>query len=427
MKKILESHLLWWICWLVVWVVLAWLMVSFRDPDFGWQWRTGEWIWQHGQIPKTDLFSYTMPDYPWHYPAWLAEVMFYWIYIRLGYTGLAIGLAGLVSIGWVLQIPKMKMKYYLLPLALVMAAGGWLISVRAKMLSLLLAGVLFWILRKAEDKPQWLWGLPGLFCLWSNLHGGVAIGLVILGWWIITELSVFSFQFSDLRKEQTRFKKQERDIWMKRIIGVGLGSGLASLINPFGWRVYEEVYQTLTSRQLQGQVNEWLPINVHNPALIVYVLGLGILAVKWRKKLSWFEVSTSAGLLVGSLFSRRLLVYFLLFSLAIYGRLLERAVEWLKSRKEYQFIWLWRSGLVIGGCLWAGWLIWHTQKDLTQVSETNYYPMKAVEYLKQHLPEGEMFSVYNWGGYLIDKLPEKQVFVDGRMAIWEKDGYSAFR
>ena len=29
-----------------------------------------------------------------------------------------------------------------------------------------------------------------------------------------------------------------------------------------------------------------------------------------------------------------------------------------------------------------------------------------------------MYNEYNWGGYLVWQLPERQVFIDGRMAIW---------
>ena len=38
--------------------------------------------------------------------------------------------------------------------------------------------------------------------------------------------------------------------------------------------------------------------------------------------------------------------------------------------------------------------------------------------MKDHLPAGRIFSEYNWGGYLIWKLPEKKVFIDGRMPSW---------
>ena len=46
------------------------------------------------------------------------------------------------------------------------------------------------------------------------------------------------------------------------------------------------------------------------------------------------------------------------------------------------------------------------------------YPDKAVNYLVTHEPRGEIFSTYDWGGYLIWKNPSKKVFIDGRMPSW---------
>jgi hypothetical protein len=47
-----------------------------------------------------------------------------------------------------------------------------------------------------------------------------------------------------------------------------------------------------------------------------------------------------------------------------------------------------------------------------------FYPAKAVVYLRENLPQGNIFSDYGWGGFLIWQLPQKKVFVDGRMPSW---------
>ena len=40
--------------------------------------------------------------------------------------------------------------------------------------------------------------------------------------------------------------------------------------------------------------------------------------------------------------------------------------------------------------------------------------------MKKNLPTDQIFSEYNWGGYLIWKLPEKKVFIYGMMPIWRR-------
>jgi hypothetical protein len=54
-------------------------------------------------------------------------------------------------------------------------------------------------------------------------------------------------------------------------------------------------------------------------------------------------------------------------------------------------------------------------------SRFSNYPEKAVTYLRAHPFEGNVFSHYNWGGYLIWQYPEKKVFVDGRMPTWRDE------
>ena len=51
----------------------------------------------------------------------------------------------------------------------------------------------------------------------------------------------------------------------------------------------------------------------------------------------------------------------------------------------------------------------------------NIYPPQAVAYLEQHPCKGNLFNSYNYGGYLIWKLPNTPVYIDGRMPIWRDE------
>src|SRR5205814_1427764 len=52
------------------------------------------------------------------------------------------------------------------------------------------------------------------------------------------------------------------------------------------------------------------------------------------------------------------------------------------------------------------------------INEIGFYPRGAVLFLQKQSLKGEIFALYDWGGYLDWKLPEKKVFVDGRMPSW---------
>ncbi len=62
-----------------------------------------------------------------------------------------------------------------------------------------------------------------------------------------------------------------------------------------------------------------------------------------------------------------------------------------------------------------------TQAGLEKIAAQSF-PVRAVEYLRQHPVPGPMFNTYGFGGYLVGKLPEQKVFIDGRGDLYEDAG-----
>ena len=46
------------------------------------------------------------------------------------------------------------------------------------------------------------------------------------------------------------------------------------------------------------------------------------------------------------------------------------------------------------------------------------YPKQAIAYLQTHKCSGHLFNFYDYGGYVIWKLPSVPVYIDGRMPSW---------
>jgi hypothetical protein len=67
------------------------------DPDLWWHLRTGEAILQIG-IPRTDLFSYTVPTHEWIVQQWLTDLLMWLIYSGVGLDGLSVFFAALVMV-----------------------------------------------------------------------------------------------------------------------------------------------------------------------------------------------------------------------------------------------------------------------------------------------------------------------------------------
>jgi len=62
-----------------------------------------------------------------------------------------------------------------------------------------------------------------------------------------------------------------------------------------------------------------------------------------------------------------------------------------------------------------------TRADMQRIV-AQQFPVRAVDYLRQHSVPGPMYNTYGYGGYLIWSLPERKVFIDGRGDLYEVAG-----
>src|ERR1700733_13142391 len=60
-----------------------------RDPDTFWHINVGQWMLQHGQVPRVDLYSYPMAGKPWIDTAWLSDVVYALAYDAGGWRAVA--------------------------------------------------------------------------------------------------------------------------------------------------------------------------------------------------------------------------------------------------------------------------------------------------------------------------------------------------
>ena len=111
---------------------------------------------------------------------------------RLGDRGLVLALVGAVALAIAtLALDMRRADAADAPSALVLllvgvAASQSLLIVRGQLFSLALFPVLVLILRNQARLPsEAVWLLPPLFALWSNLHGGVLVGVAVAGSYLL--------------------------------------------------------------------------------------------------------------------------------------------------------------------------------------------------------------------------------------------------
>jgi len=398
------SLLIYLLVFLVFWIRGA----VFLDPDFGWHLRMGQLILSSG-IPKTDPFSYTMPSFPFVDHEWLTNVLIAWSYPKIGFFGLA-GVFAILGLGALLLAKgNLSLKdsqkaplWFLGPTFFLLAAAAILpyVGIRPQIISWLFLAL---FLRFFEESwwKKGSWFLPFLLVLWSNLHGGFPLGILVI--------------FLLVLGESLKKKRFEGRGYLILIL-----SSLVSLINPYGVRLWGEVWQQVSDTSLRWTIAEWQPsiFSFNLPFLGLVVFSL-VLVYRFRDKFSSGQLILFLFLLIQAAMSLRHLPLWVLSALSptdkaiTYFFLEIRKIRYGAKRfRKFFLIIFWFS---VGTFLFVA-----TQaiSESRYFREEIFYPSQAVEFLKNSILRGEIFSSYGWGGYLIWKLPEKKVFIDGRMPSW---------
>jgi hypothetical protein len=359
--------------WIVSWVHL--------DPDFGWHLQAGNYIRQFG-IPAHDIFTYTAHNFRWIDHEWGNDVIMSWLYQLGRYWLLVTVFAAL----WTLSLFINGSKAWFGVLVLAAAAMTPYSYVRAITWSVLLLAVLIRLARSRSSYVRWL--IPLLFALWANLHAGFVIGFVYIIYLAI----------------------KERKLRWLLILVLAVA---ASFCNPYGPRLYVEIWRTLSDSSLHSEINEWFPFRVPlvtAPFVVLWGFGYAFYALYTKRRFwKWFPFSTV--LLAASLSATRN------FPLFVSGSIQDtkKYLDTIRRRfpKKIDNLRKWIVALIIlaiAGTAAVGFY------DIMTWSEQ--YPSKAVAYLDTHPCSGNLFNAYDYGGYLIWKLPSEPVYIDGRMPSW---------
>jgi hypothetical protein len=374
---------------------------AMLDPDFGWHIQAGNHILKYG-ISSIDPFSYSMPQYPFIDHEWLTNLIWANLLPVVGYQALVYFYALICIAAIMLQIIFTEKKWVFLPVFLI---GGTLldfVGVRTQVIDWLFLSVLLIIVREQALWEKWRFFLPLLFLLWANVHGGFGIGLGVLGVVLVV-------------------KGIETGEEVRKNLFILCLCILITLINPFGIRLWWEFWMQLSDTQLRLSIMEWYPaIYFPNIAFWVYWTVSVFLVVRYRKKYSATELVLYCFLLVQALLSIRNIPLWLIASFVMTAKglifLKREASRYKYGSDRFRVAYIFFSFIAIvlfspqlGGFFYG---LYFTKDS------AGFYPQNAITYLHKNLPHQQIFSSYDWGGYLIWQLPEKKVFIDGRMPSW---------
>ena len=409
------------------------------DGDTGWHVRTGEWIMAHGRVPDKDLFSFTKTGQTWFAWEWLRDVIFAWLHQHWGMATVVIGSALVISLtsALVYRLAFRKCGNPLIAMALTflaVASSSIHFLARPHLFTLLFTAIFYTILdRVREDgKVKLLLWLPLLTVLWTNLHGGWFIGIVLLGLYCAGELAGGLFG-------------AEPGAWLagvKRSLPYGGIAALclaASLIGPYTYHLHVHIWEYLTDSFQREHIQEMMSINFQNPAAryfeILLLVGGG--ACIWHLRRKRFTECLLLVLFahVGLIASRNIPI----FGIVAAPVLALAVAEWIQVLEDAPVSgWLRRLSLGLRNTgERIGSLEGHWRTHLVSVAavvlvtailyapspppnfratfDSKEFPVKALASLGGAAGLGRIFTSDQWGDYVIYNLyPNSRVFIDGR-------------
>ncbi|HEY7953739.1 MAG TPA: hypothetical protein VII38_00545 [Polyangia bacterium] len=398
------------------------------DSDVWWHLRVGEWIAHHHALPHRDLFSSVNPERPWRSFNWLFQLGVYGIYRASGLFGLRLFAAAVTLAGYALWLRFFHDETRSWPLSLALALLLVLlfddrIRVRPHLFNLAgdAAVALFCAGAMTLGTRARRTGFFALFYLWANLHDpGAMFGALVIGAAAVGRLAL-------ARGRGEALGSRVRELaWP-----VGLAA-LAVVATPYGPALVLAARDNITPVRMG--IGEWQPVltylersgGLHHVicALVPFGALLAIVAVvatrllrgRLRNSEAWLgRAAAPIAFAATSLVAMRF-VYLAVAPLAW----LLGAVDWSKRRRlalglaALSILALGRASfeysVLTGHGSTAG--LW---RDLAVNVKPAQYPESAAALLGETRAPGRVFTLSNWGGYLLwFGRPPSGVATDGR-------------
>lgn len=403
------------------------------DSDTFWHLRAGTWMLDNGRLLNFDVFSHTRLNQPWINHSWLSEVILAVVYRTSGYGGLNLLTAAIVWLTFLFVYRSgpggSYLKAFILVIAATVSAVYW--SARPQIASMLLTAVFSYVLIQYRTQGvNRLWALPLLMLLWVNLHGGFAIGFILLVVTFVGEGVTWLVSFLNSAEDVS---VRHRALWLA---ATGLLCAVAVCVNPYGPQMLLYPFRTVSIGALQDYIQEWQSPNFHNREAQVFILlWLATFAAVGftRKRLNLTDFLLFGAFSALALLAARNIAVFAVVVAPILMTYADAAIAELQERwpnlrladsvsvRPPTLILNWALlVLVVAATLIkiAVPLLPKTVNDAFAAS----YPVGAAAYLKTHPVEGKLFNSYNFGGYLAWTLyPDTLVYVDGRTDLYDDE------
>lgn len=409
--------------WALFGLALAYAFVAglrtVADFDVGWLLATGRYLVTYHEVPRTDVLSYTAYGVPFIYPPF-GGALLYLVYTAGGFA--ALSWIGAITCVAVVAVAVGRPRLLTCALAILAVPSlAFRTAPRADLFTTFFFAAYLTMLWKCRRGGKgYLWLLPLIMLVWVNVHPGFAAGLVLLGAYVGQELLEFCFRW---RRSDAIRRLKSATVWIALSI-------LATLINPWGFRVYEGVLaQNRITRLHSGLAGEWSAVRLtvssfagafqlRDPNsgywwLLVFACAAAVVAL-YRRQFGNALLLTGAAYI--SVEHLRFQALFAIVVIVISGEVFSRPVVpflFRRFRKPTMDL-LFHATATVALAALALLHIADTISNRSYLANGElsvfgaglswWYPERAAQFIERNVLPGQLFSDYNSGGYLTLRL-----------------------
>ena len=394
---------------LVYSTAIAIALQPFIDPDIWWHVRTGQWIVEHRAVPFTDPFSTYGEGKAWIEYSWLFDLAVYGLYELAGLRGMAVyrfafGLAIILALQRLVMLAEPRPARAAALTAVAFLAMAPTLTPRSYLFSILcFIVVLHTVLVARRSRRAWgLFLLAPVFLVWANVHIQFVYGLAVLGlatvdraldrWWAQPEATGPSLR-----------------MWL-------LGDAacvLATLITPYHFRLYAVLHDVAAQTGVY-----WFNLEMRAPqfrqladwAALGLVLGAAFMA--GRREVPRFILWLSGLAVIVSFRSGRDIWFAIVCALLVIS--VTPSLQGADGPRPQSRVHL-RAAAVVTVLFLL--LLTAQSASGLQARVAREFPVGAAQAVERGGYRGSLYNHFNWGGYLIWRLPALRVSMDGRSHI----------
>ncbi|HEX6850964.1 MAG TPA: hypothetical protein VF139_06120 [Candidatus Polarisedimenticolaceae bacterium] len=249
-----------------------------RNNDLWWHLAAGRLMVRTGSVPQGDPFSFTGFMGSWIDNEWLSQLVLYGAFRAGGNLGLVLLRIGLYTLVFLLIREWLRLgrgpSAFLPSLAVGIALSfGWW-ELRPSLFSILGTLSLVAILERIRRTGRGFAALPVLFLVWASVHPGFLFGACIL---VGTVAALYAERIlSDWPKWTGETGVPTR---LAAWTGVAVA---ATLVNPYGWKVYSQQVAIAGNTAYRALLDEWAPPGSAFLALVLATLA-ALIVLRFRR------------------------------------------------------------------------------------------------------------------------------------------------